>query len=120
MLLGWHKMNKLRFYSMLLSTACLFTTQAADKQPDMAFLEYLGSLVEINGELVGPLDFKEKASKIAIDKIDRGTKTNEQNLKDSANNNTKKSAKKSATSKTKESAQNNIKQTPITEEDNND
>ena len=108
MLLGWHKMNKLRFYSMLLSTACTFATQAADKQPNMAFLEYLGSLVEVNGELVGPLDFKEKTSKVVTDKIDRGTKTNAQNVKDD----TKNSAK--------ESANNNVKQKPVTEEDNND
>jgi hypothetical protein len=36
-----------------------FAVQSAEKLPDMALLEYLAELVEVDGELVGPMDMAE-------------------------------------------------------------
>lgn len=52
--------------------------QAAEKQPNMAFLEYLAELVEVNGELVGPLDFKAVPAKTQDNEIDSGHIKDEQ------------------------------------------
>jgi hypothetical protein len=42
--------------SVLLATSVVPMLGATEKVPDMAFFEYLAELVEVNGELVGPLD----------------------------------------------------------------
>lgn len=57
MLLGWLKTNNKRCFSVLLLTSfSVLATQDSDQMPDMALLEYLAELVEVDGELIGPMD----------------------------------------------------------------
>lgn len=71
MLPGLHKTKRKLCYSLL---ACCFALPAQtaddDELPDMALLEYLAELVEVDGELVGPMDMADN------DKVK--TDTNEQ------------------------------------------
>ena len=59
MLLGWLKTNNKRYFSVLLvASFSVLATQDSDQIPDMALLEYLAELVEVDGELIGPLDME--------------------------------------------------------------
>ncbi|WP_091990768.1 hypothetical protein [Pseudoalteromonas denitrificans] len=63
-------MKKMHYYSVLLISgvtpcAVYANNKIPEKIPDMAFLEYLADMVEVNGELVGPLDIKSKKIKTA-------------------------------------------------------
>lgn len=62
MLLGWLKMKRKLCYSLLALVSCTLPAQTADDDelPDMALLEYLAELVEVDGELVGPMDMAEE------------------------------------------------------------
>ena len=61
MLLGWLKTKRKLCYSLVMFTSFAMPAQTADDDelPDMALLEYLAELVEVDGELVGPLDMAE-------------------------------------------------------------
>lgn len=64
---------------MMLMAGFSTSIKAADnneKMPDMAFLEYLAELVEVDGELVGPMDMKSKDTNKA--KPDEKKQTREQ------------------------------------------
>ena len=57
MLLGWLKTNNKRYFSVLfIASFSVLATQDSDQMPDMALLEYLAELVEVDGELIGPMD----------------------------------------------------------------
>jgi len=67
------------FYSFSASSS-----SANEQLPDMAFLEYLAELVEVNGELVGPQDITDNMIKSNIRakikvKEDEIKKTNDAN-----------------------------------------
>lgn len=66
----WALMKKVRCYSaaLLVSVWSLFpnTLSANEPLPDMAFLEYLAELVEVDGELIGPQDLSDKIIKPLI------------------------------------------------------
>lgn len=60
MLLGWLKTHKKRYFSLLVVVSfSTLATQDSEQMPDMALLEYLAELVEVDGELIGPLDMEE-------------------------------------------------------------
>ena len=60
MLLGWLKTNNKRFFSVLfIASFSVLATQDSDQMPDMALLEYLAELVEVDGELIGPMDMED-------------------------------------------------------------
>lgn len=65
MLHGWLKTNKKLCYSLVALTSFALPAQTADDDelPDMALLEYLAELVEVDGELVGPMDMAEDNDK---------------------------------------------------------
>lgn len=74
MLPGWHKTNRMRCCSLVLMSSFatpLYAAQATDtisqhkaeEMPDMALLEYLAELVEVDGELVGPMELADKLEK---------------------------------------------------------
>ena len=66
MLPGWPKTNRMCCCSVVLLTSFvtpLHATPNEEPMPDMALLEYLAELVEVDGELVGPMDMAEKLEK---------------------------------------------------------
>jgi 2-keto-3-deoxy-L-rhamnonate aldolase RhmA len=78
---------------MVLMTSLVTLAQDADTSPDMALLEYLAELVEVDGELVGPMDMAtdnvekdndEQANELqkAIQKIEPTDNSTEQEDKD--------------------------------------
>lgn len=88
-------MNKTHYYSMLFVMS--FTASAEPKKPqkvpDMAFFEYLADMVEVDGQLVGPLDLKPisthvlsntSSSKVKL-KLDKN-ETNKTDVKNSKTN----------------------------------
>ena len=64
MLLGWLKTQKKRCFSvMLVASFSTLATQDSGQMPDMALLEYLAELVEVDGELIGPMDMQNQQTK---------------------------------------------------------
>ena len=58
---------------MLLSFTAVSIPAAEDteKQPDMALLEYLAELVEVDGELVGPMDMVKPEDEKAVKQLEK-------------------------------------------------
>jgi len=86
LLLGWLKTQKKRCFSvMLVASFSTLATQDSGQMPDMALLEYLAELVEVDGELIGPMDMQNQSTKDSLEheQIENEDKPN--NPKQSAN-----------------------------------
>lgn len=78
MLLGWPKTNRMCCCSVVLLTSFvtpLHATSNEEPMPDMALLEYLAELVEVDGKLVGPMEMAEKLEKDKNENNNEQTKT---------------------------------------------
>jgi hypothetical protein len=87
----WAFMKQVRCYSAaLFACVCsLFSTTllANDALPDMAFLEYLAELVEVDGELIGPQDLSNKTNKSFIKEMNKTKKLKAENKKENTEEN---------------------------------
>jgi hypothetical protein len=88
----WALMKRVQCYSTVLfiSFWSFFsaTLLAKEALPDMAFLEYLAELVEVDGELIGPQDLNNKTIKPIIKKINTTKALKTGNKKDKKEENT--------------------------------